>query len=73
MTGGLIVWQRHSVDFVPETSYSEDETSQFLGSIPTCLKCDSLLPWLQLVLPSMFQLDSECIPMVVDWIERKAE
>ena len=72
MTSALILWQRHNVEIVTDPSFAEEETVQFLGSIPTDLKSTALLPWLQLVLPSLVQFDRQRIPLVIEWIIRKA-
>lgn len=72
MTSALILWQRHNVEIVTDPSFAEEETLQLLGSIPSDLKSANLLPWLQLVLPSLVQFDRDRIPLVVDWIIRKS-
>lgn len=72
MTSALILWQRHNVEIVQDTSFAEEETMQLLASIPSDLKSEVLLPWLQLVLPSLVQFDRARIPLVVDWIIRKS-
>lgn len=72
MTSALILWQRHSVEIVTDPSFAEEEALQLLGSIPSNLKSTTLLPWLQHVLPSLVQFDSDRIPLVIDWIVRKA-
>lgn len=72
MTSALILWQRHNLEIVTDPSFAEDETLQLLGSIPKDLNSSVLLPWLQLVLPSLVQFDRDRIPLVVDWIIRKA-
>ncbi|EFX79172.1 hypothetical protein DAPPUDRAFT_304960 [Daphnia pulex] len=72
MTSALILWQRHSVEIVTDPAFGEEETLQLLGSIPSDMNSTILLPWLQHVLPSLVQFDSERIPLVIDWIIRKA-
>jgi hypothetical protein len=72
MTSALILWQRHSVEIVTDPSFGEEETLQLLGSIPSDMKSAILLPWLQHVLPSLVQFDSERIPLVIEWIIRKS-
>ena len=72
MTRGLILWQRHNVEIVTAPSFDEEETKQLLGSIPAGMKSDALLPWLQLVLPSLVQFDPDRISLVVEWIVQKA-
>ena len=72
MTNALILWQRHHLEIVTDAYFAEEETLQLLGSIPKDLKSSILLPWLQLVLPSLVQFDRDRIPLVVDWIIRKA-
>ena len=72
MTSALILWQRHNVEIVTAPSFAEEEAQQLLGSIPTNLRSSALLPWLQLVLPSLVQLDSDRINLVVEWITSKA-
>lgn len=72
MTSALILWQRHNVEIVTDPSFAEEETLQLLGSIPSQLMSTELLPWLQLVLPSLVQFDRERVPLVIEWIIRKA-
>ena len=72
MTSALILWKRHNVEIVTAPTFDEDEAAAVLGSIPKDLESNTLLPWLQLVLPSLLQLDAERIPLVVEWIIRKA-
>ena len=60
------------MEIVTDPSFAEEETLQLLGSIPSNLKSSILLPWLQLVLPSLVQFDRQRIPLVIDWIIRKA-
>ena len=72
MTSGLILWQRHGVEIVTAPAFAEEETQQLLGSIPLRLKSDALLPWLQLVLPSLVQFDPDRVSLVVEWIVRKS-
>ena len=72
MTSALILWQRHNVEIVTDPSFAEEETMQLLGSIPSDLKSPELLPWLQIVLPSLVQFDRQRIPLVVEWIIRKS-
>lgn len=72
MTSALILWQRHNVEIVTDPSFAEEETLQLLGSIPARLKSIELVPWLQLVLPSLVQFDRERVPLVIEWIIRKA-
>lgn len=72
MTSALILWQRHNVEIVTDPSFAEEETLQLLGSIPDGLNSAVLLPWLEIVLPSLVQFDRQRIPIVIEWIIRKA-
>jgi hypothetical protein len=78
MTSALFLWQRHSVEIFTDPALEEEETLQLLGrntsplGTPSDMNSTIFLPWLQHVLPSLVQFDSECIPLVIDWIIRKA-